>query len=127
MINLTRADNIQLASDKMHYVSFYDDMPPIFWGSLMKVPNLPLIEKMSPFVGCHHEYCCYLIFNLVKIQIPAPIIKANTIRPRRSGASNLTKKTITKIIIVKAMIPIIAVPIVEAVPITIRLDYSSEY
>jgi hypothetical protein len=68
-----------------------------------------------------------IIFNLVKIQIPAPIIKANTIRPRKSGASNLTKKTITEIIIIKAMIPIIAVPIVEAVPITIRLDYSSEY
>ena len=63
----------------------------------------------------------------MKIQIPAPIIKANTIRPRKSGASNLTKKIITEIIIIKAMIPIIAVPIVEAVPIIIRLDYSSEY
>jgi hypothetical protein len=52
MINLTRADNIQLAS--------YGEAKKIkcimsFWGSLMKVPNLPLIEKMSPFVGCHHE------------------------------------------------------------------------
>ncbi|HXX99026.1 MAG TPA: hypothetical protein VEL11_18195 [Candidatus Bathyarchaeia archaeon] len=49
----------------------------------------------------------------MKIQIPPPIIKANTIRPRTSGASNLTKKIITEIIIIKAMSPIIAVPIVE--------------
>ncbi len=78
----------------------------------MKVPNLHLIEKLMPFVGCQHEQYSYLIFNLVKIQIPAPIIRAKTIKPRKSGASNLTKKTITEIIIIKAMIPIIAGPIV---------------
>jgi hypothetical protein len=32
-----------------------------------------------------------------------------------------------EIIVIKAMIPIIAVPIVEAVPIIIRLVYSAEY
>ncbi|MGC2574496.1 MAG: hypothetical protein WA364_23535 [Candidatus Nitrosopolaris sp.] len=63
----------------------------------------------------------------MNIQIPAPIIKTNTIRPRKSGATNLTKKIITEIIIIKAMIPTIAVPIVEAVLIIVRLDYSSEY
>jgi len=52
---------------------------------------------------------------------------ANTIKPTKSGASNFTKKTIIAMIIIKAMIPTITVPIVDAVPKFIHLDYSLEY
>ena len=62
------------------------------------------------------------------IQIPPPIAMTNTIKPTKSGASNLTKKTTIAMIIIKAMIPIITVPIVDAVPkIIFNINLSSQY
>ena len=52
----------------------------------------------------------------------------NTVKPTKSGASNLTKKTTIAMIIIKAMIPIITVPIVDAVPkIIFNINLSSQY